>query len=275
MMQAVAELTRPHKLKTYVSLNPVMVEGTGMCGACRVSIAGKTKFACIDGPEFDAHDVDFEEIAHRLNFYKDEEDGITGDRFKKKKCKGKCKSKGDKAPRGTKASERNEFNIVPLPLYWNPRIVNRRTLFFNMRARDPEKRKHDFKEVALGLTEKQAIKEANRCIQCKKPMCVTGCPVEINIPAFISAIRDEGHHRRTCDYKKIQYASCDLRQGMSPGKPVPGQVCPWEKEDCHLYRCSRAVCCGLRNQKRTVSKDENVETKWSQGGSHRCRPCRT
>jgi len=99
MMQAVAELTRPHKLKTYVSLNPVMVEGTGMCGACRVSIAGKTKFACIDGPEFDAHDVDFEEIAHRLNFYKDEEIESL-DKYKKKKCKGKCKSKGAKGPRG-------------------------------------------------------------------------------------------------------------------------------------------------------------------------------
>ncbi len=90
MMQAVAELTRPHKIKTYVSLNPVMVEGTGMCGACRVSIAGKTKFACVDGPEFDAHDVDFEEIAQRLNFYKDEEIE-SRDKFKKKKCKGKCK----------------------------------------------------------------------------------------------------------------------------------------------------------------------------------------
>jgi ferredoxin--NADP+ reductase len=90
MMQAVAGLTRPYKLKTYVSLNPVMVEGTGMCGACRVSIAGKTKFACIDGPEFDAHDVDFEEIAHRLNFYKDEESESL-EKFKKKKCKGKCK----------------------------------------------------------------------------------------------------------------------------------------------------------------------------------------
>lgn len=92
MMQAVAELTRPSAIKTYVSLNPVMVEGTGMCGACRVSIAGKTKFACIDGPEFDAHDVDFEEIAHRLNFYKDEETESI-ELFKKKKCKGKCKSK--------------------------------------------------------------------------------------------------------------------------------------------------------------------------------------
>lgn len=98
MMQAVAELTRPLQLKTYVSLNPVMVEGTGMCGACRVRIAGKTKFACIDGPEFDAHDVDFEEIAHRLNFYKEEE-SVSIDAFKKKTCRGKCKNKGAKGSR--------------------------------------------------------------------------------------------------------------------------------------------------------------------------------
>nr|MBC8412744.1 sulfide/dihydroorotate dehydrogenase-like FAD/NAD-binding protein [bacterium] len=89
MMQAVAELTRPFKIKTIVSLNPVMVEGTGMCGACRVRIGGETKFACIEGPEFDAHEVDFEELAHRQNFYREEEQ-LAMDTFKKK-CKGTCK----------------------------------------------------------------------------------------------------------------------------------------------------------------------------------------
>ncbi len=90
MMQAVAELTKPYKVKTLVSLNPVMVEGTGMCGACRVNIAGETKFACIEGPEFDAHEVDFQELANRLGFYRDEEEQAM-QAFKKKKCKGNCK----------------------------------------------------------------------------------------------------------------------------------------------------------------------------------------
>lgn len=90
MMQAVAELTKPYNVKTLVSLNPVMVEGTGMCGACRVNIAGKTKFACVEGPEFDAHEVDFQELANRLGFYRDEELESMGI-FKKKKCKGDCK----------------------------------------------------------------------------------------------------------------------------------------------------------------------------------------
>jgi ferredoxin--NADP+ reductase len=74
MMKAVSELTKPHGIKTLVSLNSLMVEGTGMCGACRVTIAGKTKFACIDGPEFSGHDVDFHELEKRLSFYKEEED---------------------------------------------------------------------------------------------------------------------------------------------------------------------------------------------------------
>lgn len=90
MMQAVAELTKPYNVKTLVSLNPVMVEGTGMCGACRVNIAGKTKFACVEGPEFDAHEVDFQELANRLGFYRDEELESMGI-FKKKKCKGDCR----------------------------------------------------------------------------------------------------------------------------------------------------------------------------------------
>jgi ferredoxin--NADP+ reductase len=73
MMRAVAEVTRPYKIKTVVSLNPIMVDGTGMCGGCRVTVGGETKFACVDGPEFDAHQVDFRELVSRLQTYKDEE----------------------------------------------------------------------------------------------------------------------------------------------------------------------------------------------------------
>jgi len=90
MMQAVAELTKPYNVKTLVSLNPVMVEGTGMCGACRVNVAGKTRFACVEGPEFDAHEVDFRELANRLGFYREEEQESI-EIFRKKKCKGTCK----------------------------------------------------------------------------------------------------------------------------------------------------------------------------------------
>ena len=105
-----------------------------------------------------------------------------------------------------------------------------------MRIRDPEKRKRDFKEVALGLTEKQAVEEAARCIQCKKPMCVTGCPVEIDIPAFISAIRDK-------DY--VGGLSIIRKYNMLPA--ICGRVCPQENQcqgKCILGRKKKAISIG-------------------------------
>jgi ferredoxin--NADP+ reductase len=73
MMKTTAEVTRPYGIKTIVSLNPIMVDGMGMCGACRVSVGGATKFACVDGPEFDAHETNFEELIGRLKAYPSEE----------------------------------------------------------------------------------------------------------------------------------------------------------------------------------------------------------
>jgi len=89
MMQAVSALTKNYSIKTLVSLNPLMVEGTGMCGACRVTVGGVTRFACVEGPEFDAHEVDFQELANRLGFYRDEE--MESLNRYKTACKGKCK----------------------------------------------------------------------------------------------------------------------------------------------------------------------------------------
>lgn len=73
MMKAVCDVTKPHGIRTVVSLNPIMIDGTGMCGGCRVTVGGETKFACVDGPEFDGHQVDFEELIRRLSMYKDNE----------------------------------------------------------------------------------------------------------------------------------------------------------------------------------------------------------
>ncbi len=73
MMRAVAEVTRPYGIHTIASLNPIMVDGTGMCGACRVLVGGQTKFACVDGPEFDAHQVDFDQLLNRLRIYREQE----------------------------------------------------------------------------------------------------------------------------------------------------------------------------------------------------------
>ncbi len=73
MMRAVAELTRDKDIYTEASMNPIMVDGTGMCGACRVTVGGETKFACVDGPDFNAHEIDFDEVINRTSIYKDQE----------------------------------------------------------------------------------------------------------------------------------------------------------------------------------------------------------
>ena len=73
MMKVVCDVTRPHQIKTIVSLNPIMVDGTGMCGACRVEVGGETKFTCVDGPEFDGHLVDFDLLMKRQSIYKEQE----------------------------------------------------------------------------------------------------------------------------------------------------------------------------------------------------------
>jgi ferredoxin--NADP+ reductase len=73
MMKAVSDLTKPHGIKTVVSLNPIMIDGTGMCGGCRVAVGGEVKFACVDGPEFDAHEVDFKNLTDRNRMYQEYE----------------------------------------------------------------------------------------------------------------------------------------------------------------------------------------------------------
>ena len=73
MMKFVAKVTEPYNIKTLVSLNPIMIDGTGMCGGCRVTVDGKIKFACVDGPDFDGHKVDFDELMKRNSTYKEKE----------------------------------------------------------------------------------------------------------------------------------------------------------------------------------------------------------
>ncbi len=82
MMKVVSEVTRPHEIKTFVSLNPIMFDGTGMCGVCRVTVGGETKFACVDGPAFDGHLVDFDELMARQKIYLEEE-RISMERYEK------------------------------------------------------------------------------------------------------------------------------------------------------------------------------------------------
>ncbi|HKL76109.1 MAG TPA: sulfide/dihydroorotate dehydrogenase-like FAD/NAD-binding protein [Halanaerobiales bacterium] len=82
MMKAVTDMTKKDNIKTIVSLNSLMVDGTGMCGACRVTVGGETKFTCVDGPAFDGHEVDFDELMSRINFYEDEEELVQEEEVK-------------------------------------------------------------------------------------------------------------------------------------------------------------------------------------------------
>jgi glutamate synthase (NADPH/NADH) small chain len=158
MMKAVSDVTRPHSIRTIVSLNTIMVDGTGMCGCCRATIGGETKFVCVDGPEFDGHQVDFKELVARQKMYNREERRAMWDH----ECKLEFQAKQLKK---TKRRER-------------------------MPEQDPKKRVQNFSEVALGYTRENAIREASRCLQCKNMPCVEGCPVNITIPVFIKKMKE-------------------------------------------------------------------------------------
>ncbi len=157
MMRAVAETTRPHNLKTIVSLNSIMIDGTGMCGGCRTTVGEETKFVCVDGPEFDAHQVNFKELMLRQQMYNREERRAMWDHT--------CKLEAQVKVRKSKKRER-------------------------MPEQDPKLRIQNFKEVALGYTRENALREASRCLGCKKPACVEGCPVNVQIPEFIKKLKD-------------------------------------------------------------------------------------
>ena len=158
MMKFVSLLTKELGLKTTVSLNSLMVDGTGMCGACRVTIGGKTKFTCVDGPEFDAHLVDFDEAMRRQAMFKTHE--IATD-SKDHKCN--------------------------LTAEVNHTIKRRRV---PVREQDAVIRATNFDEVCYGYTAEEAMEEADRCLQCKNPGCKSSCPVSIDIPAFVRQVRD-------------------------------------------------------------------------------------
>ena len=158
MMRAVAEVTRPYNIKTVASLNTIMVDGTGMCGGCRATVGGKTVFACVDGPEFDAHQVDFRVLMNRSRAFQTQEEEIVH----------VCQAES------TKLTPKERMKI--------PRNV--------MPEQESELRATNFEEVSLGFTEEQAINEAKRCLQCNNPQCVAGCPVRVKIPQFIKKVSE-------------------------------------------------------------------------------------
>jgi homotetrameric NADPH-dependent glutamate synthase len=227
MMKACAELTRPHGVRTMVSLNSIMVDGTGMCGSCRVTVGEEMRFACVDGPDFDGHQVNFDELMLRQKRFEQEEQEAM-ERYRGERERLISLGPGGENPALVPSRQRPQLEDLPPapvpdppPPADAPRKVKSLRSISPTRTGMPEqeaaRRVENFEEVALGYTMEMAIAEADRCIMCKKPRCIPGCPVEIDIPAFIAAIARK-------DFKE----SYRVLKDANALPAVCGRVCPQE-----------------------------------------------
>ena len=225
MMKFVCLLTKKYDIPTDVSLNTIMVDGTGMCGACRITVGGKTKFVCVDGPEFDGHQVDFDEMLKRMGAFKEieREEIHKLDHLEEAHAAALNDRTAPWREELRKAMKPKERTAIP-------RV--------KMNELDPEYRSHTrLEEVNQGLTAEQARTEASRCLDCANPTCMTGCPVGINIPSFIKNI-ERGEF--------LEAAKVLKETSALPA--VCGRVCPQEKQcesKCiHLKMGHEAVAIG-------------------------------
>ena len=264
MMKFCCLLTKKYDIPTDVSLNTIMVDGTGMCGACRVSVGGKTKFVCVDGPEFDGHQVDFNEMMQRGGAFKAEEleamaayqaalEGKTStcstEKKEDKTVNAQCSSLRSGAG-GAMLNEKMD-TTTPLAELIDRNAAWRDEIRKSMKAKertgierckmpelDPVYRATTrTEEVNQGLTVEQAMTEAKRCLDCANPTCMQGCPVGINIPSFIKNI------------ERGEFLNAARVLKMTSALPaVCGRVCPQEKQceaQCiHLKMNEPAVAIG-------------------------------
>ena len=217
MMKFVALTTKKYDIPTEASLNTIMVDGTGMCGACRVTVGGKTKFVCVDGPEFDAHAVDFDEMLARLRQYTTEEKNAY------ENYQHHASAHNAPAINASKANHQREATNIEANIQRATTLKAKERVAIprvKMPELAPEVRVQSlYKEVNQGLTFDQAITEAHRCLDCKNPTCVKGCPVNINIPAFIKQV----------EVGNI-VGAVEVIQQSSTLPAVCGRVCPQEKQ---------------------------------------------
>jgi glutamate synthase (NADPH) small chain len=198
MMNACVETTRPFGVKTMVSLNAIMVDGTGMCGSCRVTVDGKVAFACVEGPDFDGHKVDFKELLSRQKRFKAQESRANEDYAHVCNLEKQLFDEEKKNYRKIK-------DLLPKQTH--------------MPERDAKERARNFKEVNLGYSLEDALQEAERCIQCAKPTCVSGCPVQIDIPNFI-------RHVVVRDFD----GALEVIKEANAFPSICGRVCPQESQ---------------------------------------------
>ena len=262
MMKFVALTTKKYNVPTEASLNTIMVDGTGMCGACRVTVAGKTKFVCVDGPEFDAHAVDFDEMLTRLRQYKEEESRSLGDQEFRSLGDQEFSSLGVVSEQVQSTQSRaSEPSVTPAVAAFVGTAKDRVAIpRVKMNELEPEERvKSLYAEVNQGLTFEQAVTEAHRCLNCKKPTCVEGCPVNINIPGFIKQL----------EIGNVLGAAQII--GESSTLPaVCGRVCPQEKQceaQCiHLKMGKEAVAIGYLERFVADNSALKVESQKSKVG---------
>ncbi len=252
MMKFCCLLTKKYDIPTDVSLNTIMVDGTGMCGACRISVGGKTRFVCVDGPEFDGHEVDFNEMLQRGGAFKEEEKQAMEAYLAHAQKMGVAEKK-DEAPSALVAQVDVEKmdTTTPLAELTDRNAPWRDALRKSMKAKErtqierckmPEldaayRATTRLEEVNQGLSVEQAMTEAKRCLDCANPTCMEGCPVSINIPSFIKNI-ERGEFLNAARVLK----------STSSLPAVCGRVCPQEKQcesHCiHLKMKEPAVAIG-------------------------------
>ena len=214
MMKFCCLLTQKYNIPTDVSLNTIMVDGTGMCGACRLTIGGKTKFVCIDGPEFDGALVDWDEMFKRMGTFKAVEKEEM-EHYQEHLC--------------LPETEPSTQSASPIPLPKHTPLPQQEPLKAKDRVKIPRVRMPELdpayrattrlEEVNQGLTAEMAMREAQRCLDCKHPSCVEGCPVNINIPGFIKQIE-----------KGEFIEAVRILKQTSALPAVCGRVCPQEKQ---------------------------------------------
>ena len=246
MMKFCCLLTQKYNIPTDVSLNTIMVDGTGMCGACRLTIGGKTRFVCIDGPEFDGALVDWDEMFKRMGTFKRAEqeelehfeEHLGNDEEKPFEETTDVVMDDDPTndtieiltDRNAEWRKQLRGSMKPKERTAIPRVV--------MPELDPDYRATTrLEEVNKGLTKEMALTEAKRCLDCAKPTCIEGCPVGVNIPSFIKNI------------ERGQFlAAAKVLKNTSALPAVCGRVCPQEKQcesKCiHLKMNEPAVAIG-------------------------------
>ena len=257
IMMKFSNLTaQKHGIPCEVSLNTIMVDGTGMCGACRLTIGGKTKFVCIDGPEFDGALVDWDEMFKRMGTFKRAEQEELEHYEEHQKASPSPSEGGDVQIQNSNDNSATSSNQTPPPLEGLGEALSRdaewrKQLRASMKPKeraqiervvmpelDPVYRATTrTEEVNTGLTKEMAMQEAKRCLDCAKPSCMEGCPVSIDIPSFVKNI------------ERGQFlAAAKVLKNTSSLPAVCGRVCPQEKQcesRCiHLKMGSKPVAIG-------------------------------